>query len=73
MDRNIPLPGGCKNLTDLVRVVDVDEMIFAPMTLLRAQRIARQRKAEMICIARGYGLPVFRLVDEATRRKYGTA
>ena len=71
MDRNYQLPGGCKNLNDMVRVVDVDQTVFAPMTFLRAQSLAAERKAELICVASGYGIPTFRLVDEAVRKKFG--
>jgi len=63
------LPGGCKSLSDTVRVIDTHGTVFAPMTLAEAQTIATQQRAELVHLSTGRGLRIFRLVDDALRRR----
>ena len=69
MSRIPSLPGGCKSLTDSVRVVGVDGKVYAPMTLAAAKTFAAEQRAELVHIATGQSMIVFRLVDEALKRR----
>ena len=69
MSRIPTLPGGCKSLTDSVRVVGVKGKVYAPMTLAAAKTFAAEQRAELVHIATGRGTVVFRLVDEPLKTK----
>ncbi len=68
MDRISTLPGGCKNLSDTVRVFGVDGRQLPLMTIAEAQTLAAKQQAELVHIATGRER-IFRLVDEALRAK----
>lgn len=61
MDRPTSLPGGCKNLSDSVRVVTSRGELLHPMTLAEAQALATKQKVHLILITSCKGPPVFRL------------
>ena len=69
MNRISKLPGGVKNLSDPVRVIDVCGTAFAPMTFVAARTLAARRRAELVHIANGHGMNIFRLVDSTLRRR----
>src|SRR5260370_23472353 len=69
MNRISTLPAGCKNLSDMVRVIDTHGVAFAPMTLAKAQTLAAQHRAELVHLATGRGMRIFRLVDDTLLRK----
>jgi len=62
MDRISTLPGGCKSLSDTVRVIDLDGQPLSPFTLAEAQTLAATHQAELIHIATDRGMPIFRLL-----------
>ena len=68
MDRISTLPGGCKNLSDTVRLIGLDGQQLGFMTLAEAQTLATQQHADLVHLATGRE-PIFRLVDEATRSR----
>ncbi|HWX19504.1 MAG TPA: hypothetical protein VN578_06315 [Candidatus Binatia bacterium] len=68
MDRISILPGGCKSLSDTVRVIGVDGRQLPLMTIAEAQTLAAQQRAELIHIATGRER-IFRLADEALHAK----
>ena len=71
MDRIPTLPGGCKSLTDTVRVIGVDGVQLPLMTLAEAQTLAATHRAELVHIATG-SERIFRLVDDAVRSRLHT-
>ena len=68
MDRISTLPGGCKSLSDIVRVIGVDGRQLPLMTIAEAQTLAAQQQAELVHIATGRER-IFRLVDDPLRAK----
>jgi hypothetical protein len=68
MDRIFTLPGGCKSLSDTVRVIGLDGAQLPLMTFAEAQTFAADRHAELIHIATG-SERIFRLVDDALRSR----
>jgi hypothetical protein len=65
MNRIATLPGGCKNLSDTVRVVALEgQNKWPPMTLAAAQKLAADQHAELISMGTDPE-PIFLLVDEA--------
>jgi hypothetical protein len=66
MERVSTLPGGCKNLSDTVRVIGLDDVQLPPMTLVEAQTLAAEHHAELVHIATG-SKRIFKLVDENLR------
>ncbi len=69
MNRGVTLPAGCKNLSDRIRVISVQGRDLGFLTVAEAQRLATDQQAELIQIARGHGMHIFRLVDGALRIK----
>jgi translation initiation factor IF-3 len=69
MDRTPLLPGGCKSLSDTVRVIGLDGAQLPLMTLAEAQTMAADHHAKLVHIATGRGQRIFRLVDDAVRSK----
>lgn len=66
MERISTLPGGCKSLSDIVRVIDLNGVQLPLMTLIEAQTLASDHHAELVHIATGRER-IFRLVDDALR------
>ena len=62
------MPGGCKSLSDPVRVIGADGRQLPFMTIAEAQTLAAQQQAELVHIATGRER-IFRLVDKALRAK----
>ncbi len=71
MDRISTLSGGCKSLSDTVRVIGLDGVQLPLMTLAEAQTLAREHHAELVHIATG-SERIFRLVDDPLRRRLRT-
>lgn len=67
MNRIPTLPGGCKSLSETVRVIGLDGVQLPLMTLADAQTLAADHRAELVHIATGREQQIFRLVDEALR------
>jgi len=71
MDRISTLPGGCKNLSDTVRIVALEgQQQWPPMTLAAAQKLASDQHAELIHVD-AEREPIFVLVDEVMWSKLG--
>jgi|KBSSwiStaDraftv2_1062776.scaffolds.fasta_scaffold527936_1 hypothetical protein len=69
MNRISTLPGGCKNLSDTVRIHALEGQQQWPlMTLAAAQKLASDQHADLIHIDTD-GEPIFALVDEAMWRR----
>jgi hypothetical protein len=65
MKRISTLPGGCKNLSDTVRIITLEGQREWPlMTLAAAQTLANEQRAELIHLDTAHE-PIFALVDEA--------
>lgn len=69
MSRIPTLPGGCKSLSDPVRVIGLDGEMFRLMTLAKAQSLAADQRAELVYLTRGRRECIFRLVDEALKKR----
>jgi hypothetical protein len=69
MSRIPTLPGGCKSLTDLVRVIGPEGAACAPITLAAAKTFAAEQRAVLVHVATGRGMTVFRIVDEALKKR----
>ena len=69
MERSIKLPGECKDLSEQVRVIGFDGSVYPLMTLMEAQALAVQFKAELVLLAMKARPPIFRLIDDATRQR----
>lgn len=63
------LPGGCKNLSDTVRLLALEGQREWPlMTLAAAQTLATDQRAELVYLDTDRQ-PIFALVDEAMWRR----
>jgi len=67
MKRGFALPLGCSNLSDRIRVVSARGTDLGVLSVAEAQNLAREQDANLVQIARGNGMRVFRLVDTALR------
>ena len=69
MKRGFTLPAGCKNLSDRIRVISANGTDLGFLTVAEAQSLATDQQAELIQLARGRGMHVFRLVDAASKSR----
>ena len=70
MNRGLKLPGGCKDLNDSVRLIGCDGRDLGVVTVFQAQRLAREREAELVCLTPNAKVPVLRMVDAAMARRF---
>jgi translation initiation factor IF-3 len=69
MKRGYDLPGGCKDLSEEIRVISPEGVNLGRMTVAEAQRRAVAVNAELVLLTPDLRTKIFRLVDDSLRQR----